>query len=48
MGLAELLIKIGISVVAVVFLIAPEGASSVFGLATLGALWGYSFLPGDE
>lgn len=40
------LVKIGLSAVAVVAFIVPEPASSVTGVAVLGAIWGFDLLDG--
>lgn len=43
---AGTLVKLGLSAVAIVAFIIPEPASSVTGLAALGAIWGLDILSG--
>lgn len=41
-------VKLGLSAVAIWAFVIPEPASSLTGLAALGAIWGFDLLDGEE
>jgi hypothetical protein len=45
---AGLIVKLGLSAVAIFAFIVPDPASSVTGLAALGAIWGLPLLDGGQ
>jgi len=48
MSAFDVIIKLGISAVAVGAFIVPEPASSLTGITILGALWGFDLLDGAK
>ena len=48
MSALDVLVKLGISAVAIAAFIVPEPASSLTGITILGAVWGFDLLDGAE